>query len=99
MSDPRHASPLLAELHRLLNAQDAIALMPTPMLDMSVGSMGVDPMSASAIVEMQGEIGTLVAQATDADLMVAYKETGGESGTLDTETLLAEIERRNLDIW
>lgn len=60
MSEPRQASPLLAELQRLLNAQDAIALMPTPMIDMSIGSMSVDPMSSSAIVEMQHEIGTLV---------------------------------------
>ena len=98
MSEPCHPSPLLAELQRLLNAQDAIALMPTPMLDMSVGSMGVDPMASSAIVEMQGEFGTLVAQVTDADLIAAYQETGGEPGALAAETLLAEIERRNLDI-
>jgi hypothetical protein len=98
MSEPRHASPLLAELQRLLNAQDAIALMPTPMLDMSVGSMGVDPMASSAIVEMQAEIGALVAQATDSDLIAAYHETGGEPGTLDAETLLVEVERRNLAV-
>jgi len=30
--------------------------------------------------------------------MAAYQETGGESGTLDAETLLAEIQRRNLNI-
>jgi hypothetical protein len=98
MSEPRHALPLLAELQRLLNAQEAIALMPTPMLDMSVGSMSVDPMASSAIVGMQEEITALVAQATDSDLIAAYQETGGAPGALDADTLLAEIERRNLEI-
>lgn len=98
MSEPRQASPLLAELQRLLNAQDAIALMPTPMIDMSIGSMSVDPMSSSAIVEMQQEIGALVAEATDEDLIKAYQETDGEPARLAVETLLAEIERRNLAI-
>ncbi|RYE95173.1 MAG: hypothetical protein EOO77_43385 [Oxalobacteraceae bacterium] len=98
MSEPHRPSSLLAELQRLLNAQDAIALMPTPMLDMSVGSIGVDPMASSAIVEMQGEIGALVAEATDIDLVRAYQEADGSADRLDAGTLLAEIERRNLEI-
>jgi hypothetical protein len=97
MSEPLNASPLLAELHQLLAAQDAIALMPTPVLDMSVGSIGADPMSAVAIVDMQQQIGELVVEATDEDLIKAYRETDGERGSLDVEALLAEIERRNLD--
>jgi len=97
MSEPLNASSLLVELQRLLAAQDATALMPTPMLDMSVGSMGADPMSAVAIVDMQRQIGVLVAEATDEDLIKAYRETDGEPGSLDAEALLAEIERRNLD--
>ena len=74
MSEPLNPSPLLAELQRLLAAQDAIALMPTPMLDMSVGSMGADPMSAVAIVDMQQQIGVLVLEATDENLIKAYRE-------------------------
>jgi len=97
MSEPLNASPLLAELQRLLAAQDAIALMPTPVLDMSVGSMVADPMSAVAIVNMQQQIGELVVGATDEDLIKAYRESDGERGGLDAEALLAEIERRNLD--
>ena len=97
MSEPLNASPLLAELQRLLDAQDATVLMPTPMLDMSVGSMGADPMSAVAIVDMQQQIGVLVAGATDEDLINAYQETDCEPGGLDAEALLDEIERRNLD--
>ena len=97
MSEPRNASPLLAELQRLLAAQDATVLMPTPMLDMSVGPMGADPMSAVAIVDMQQQIGALVAEATDEDLIKAYREINGEPGSLAAEALLAEIERRNLD--
>jgi hypothetical protein len=97
MSEPLNASPLLAELQQLLAAQDAIALMPTPVLDMSVGSIGADPMSAVAIVDMQQQIGELVVEATDEDLIKAYRETDGERGSLDVEALLAEIERRNLD--
>jgi hypothetical protein len=97
MSEPLNASPLLAELQQLLGAQDAIALMPTPVLDMSVGSIGADPMSAVAIVDMQQQIGELVVEATDEDLIKAYRETDGERGSLDVEALLAEIERRNLD--
>lgn len=98
MSEPRHASPLLAELQRLLNAQNAIALMPTPMLDMSVGSIGVDPMASSAIVSMQEEISALLAEAKDADLITAYQDTDGEPGSLEAEALLAAIKRRNLEI-
>jgi hypothetical protein len=97
MSEPLNASPLLAELQQLLAAQDAIALMPTPVLDMSVGSIGADPMSAVAIVDLQQQIGELVVEATDEDLIKAYRETDGERGSLDVEALLAEIERRNLD--
>jgi hypothetical protein len=96
MSEPLNASPLLAELQQLLAAQDAIALMPTPVLDMSVGSIGADPMSAVAIVDLQQQIGELVVEATDEDLIKAYRETDGERGSLDVEALLAEIERRNL---
>jgi len=97
MSEPLNASPLLAELQRLLAAQNAIALMPTPVLDMSVGSMGADPMSAVAIVDMQQQIGELVVGATDEELIKAHRETDGERGGLDAEALIAEIERRNLD--
>jgi hypothetical protein len=97
MSEPLNASPLLAELQQLLAAQDAIALMPTPVLDMSVGSIGADPMSAVAIVDLQQQIGELVVEATDEDLIKAYRETDGERGSLDVEALLAEIKRRNLD--
>ena len=97
MSEPLNASPLLAELQRLLSAQDVIALMPTPVLDMSVGSMWADPMSAVAIVDMQQQIVELVVRATDEDLIKAYRETDGERESLDAEALLAEIERRNLD--
>lgn len=93
MSQPDTKSPLLAEIRRLSAAQDALALMPTPMLDNAFGSTGFDPMSSSAIVEMQGEIHALVTGATDADLIAAYQETGGEP-----EALVAEIKRRNLDI-
>jgi len=97
MSEPLNASPLLAELQQLLAAQDAIALMPTPELDMSVGSMGADPMSVVAIVDVQQQISALVVKATDEDLIKAYHETDGERGSLDAEALLAEIERRKLD--
>ena len=97
MSEPLNASPLVAELQRLLAAQDATVLMPTPMLDMSVGSMGADPMPAVAIVDMQQQIGLLVAEATDEDLLKAYREANGEPGSLAAEALLAEIKRRNLD--
>ena len=97
MSEPLNASPLLAELQRLLAAQDATVLMPTPMLDMSVGSMGADPMSAVAIVDMQQQIGALVIKATDEDLIKAYREIDGGRGGLDAEALLGEIERRNLN--
>jgi len=97
MSEPLNASPLLAELQRLMAAQDAVALMPTPVFDMSVGSMGADPMSAVAIVDIQQQIGVLVVEATDDDLIKAYRETDGERDSLEAEALLAEIERRNLD--
>lgn len=98
MSEPLNASPLLAELRRLIYAQDTVALMSPPIPGMSVSSMGLDPMPAAAIVEMQHEISGLVSQATDADLVAAYRETDGEYGNSDAVALLAEIERRNLDI-
>ena len=98
MIEPLNASPLLAELRRLVRAQDAISLIPAPMLEMAVGTMGVDPMSAAAIVDMQQEIGALLAEATDADLFKAYQEIAGERVGLDAEAVLAEIERRNLQI-
>lgn len=98
MSDPTSASPLLAELRRLKSAQDAVTLTSIPMLDMPVGSMSVDPMSAYAVVDMQHKITALIAGATDADLAAAYQETNGEPGGMEPEALLAEIERRNLNI-
>jgi len=48
MIEPLNASPILAELPRPFSAQDAVALMATAMLDMSVGTMSVDPMFAAA---------------------------------------------------
>jgi hypothetical protein len=35
---------------------------------------------------------------SDSDLLAAYQRTTGEPGDADADTLLAEIERRNLDI-
>ncbi len=98
MSGPLIASSLLAELRRLLSAQDAMALMPPPTLDMWVGTMGVDSMSAAAIVDMQQEISALLTEATDAALVRAYQEIAGEPAGLDAEAVFAEIERRNLKI-
>jgi hypothetical protein len=90
MSEPLHASPLLSELQRLLAAQHAIAFMPTLPLDMSI-----EPI---AIVDFQQQIGELAVEATDEDLIKAYREIDGERGGLDAEVLLAEIARRNIDI-
>jgi hypothetical protein len=98
MSEPLHASPLLSELQRLLAAQHAIAFMPTLPLDMSIEPMDADPMSAIAIVDFQQQIGELAVEATDEDLIKAYREIDGERGGLDAEVLLAEIARRNIDI-
>ncbi|KQM53916.1 hypothetical protein NHF48_022845 [Sphingomonas sp. H160509] len=98
MTDSLNASPLLSKLRRVLSAQEAVALMPAPMLDTSVGTMSDDPMPAAAIVGMQREISVLLAEATDTDLVKAHQETDGEAGELDAKALLAEIERRNLNI-
>jgi len=35
---------------------------------------------------------------SDADLLAAYQRTSGEQGDVTVDSLLAEIERRNLDI-
>jgi hypothetical protein len=71
--------------------------MPTPMLDMSVGSLGVDPMAAMATVDLQHEIGDAIAQASDAELLAAYQQTDSEHDDLEADALLAEIGRRHLD--
>jgi hypothetical protein len=96
MTEPQNASPLLAELRRLSSAQDALALMPTPMLDMSVGSLGVDPMAAMATVDLQHEIDSAIAHASDGDLTSAYQQSGDEVGHPVAEALLGEIKRRGL---
>jgi hypothetical protein len=38
------------------------------------------------------------ADMTDQDLLAAYQRTNGEPGSAEADALLAEIERRNLDI-
>jgi hypothetical protein len=98
MTEPQTASPLLAELRRLSSAQDALALMPTPMLDMSVGSLGVDPMASMATVDLQHEIDSAIAHASDAELIAAYQQADGEHDDLAADGLLAEIKRRHLDL-
>jgi hypothetical protein len=98
MTEPQTALLLLAELRRLSSAQDALALMPTPMLDMSVGSLGVDPMASMATVDLQHEIDSAIAHASDADLTTANQQSGGEVGHPVAEALLAEIKRRNLRV-
>jgi hypothetical protein len=35
---------------------------------------------------------------TDLDLLAAYQRTNGEPGNAEADALLAEIERRDLDI-
>lgn len=92
------ASPLLAELRRLSSARDALAQMPTPMLDMSVGNLGVDPMTAMATVDLQHGIGTALVHASDAELLEAYQLSDGEPDNPEAEVLLGEIERRGLRI-
>lgn len=37
-------------------------------------------------------------EVTDADLLAEYQRSGGEPGNPDAEAILAEIQRRNLDI-
>jgi hypothetical protein len=98
MTEPQIASPLLAELRRLSSAQDALALMPTPMLDMSVGSLGVDPMASMATVDLQHEIDSAIAHASDVELMTAYQQTDSEQDDLEADALRAEIKRRRLDL-
>jgi hypothetical protein len=98
MNESRTTSPLLAELRRLSSAQDALALMPTPMLDMSVGSLGVDPMASMATVDLQHAIDSAIAHASDDELMTAYQQTEDEQDDLEEGALLAEIKRRRLDL-
>jgi hypothetical protein len=38
------------------------------------------------------------ADMTDSELLAAYQRTNGEPGNVEADALLAEIERRNLDI-
>lgn len=38
------------------------------------------------------------ADMTDQDLLAAYQRTNGEPGDPEADELLAEIERRNLDV-
>lgn len=97
MTESQSASPLLTELRRLSAAQDALILLPTPMLDMSVSSIGTDPMATMATVEMQGQITSAIAAASDAELVQAYQQTNRDPNALDVDLLLHEIERRNLD--
>lgn len=40
----------------------------------------------------------LVAELSDADLLAAYQRTTGEEGDAEADVLLAEIERRELDV-
>jgi hypothetical protein len=88
----------LAELRRLSSAQDALALMPTPMLDMSVGSLGVNPMAAMVTVDLQHAIDSAIAHASDGEMMTAYQQTEDEQDDLEADALLAEIKRRRLDL-
>jgi hypothetical protein len=72
--------------------------MPTPMLDMSVGSLGVDPMASMATVDLQHEIDSAIAHASGAELTKAYQQSGGEVGHPVAEALLGEIKRCNLGV-
>ncbi|RYF22087.1 MAG: hypothetical protein EOO77_04785 [Oxalobacteraceae bacterium] len=98
MTKSQNVSPLLNELRRLIFAQDSVTHLPTPMLDMSVSNIGGDGMAPAAIVGFQQEIIAVIAEASDAELIAAYKHTDGENDELEAEALRAEIERRNLDI-
>jgi hypothetical protein len=44
------------------------------------------------------EAAEIIAAATDGQLVTAYQQTSGEPGDADVDALLAEIERRNLNI-
>jgi hypothetical protein len=37
-------------------------------------------------------------ELSDRDLLAAYQRTNGEPGNAEADALLAEIERRNLDL-
>jgi hypothetical protein len=39
-----------------------------------------------------------IASLSDRDLVAAYQRTTGEPGDAEADALLAEIERRNLDL-
>jgi hypothetical protein len=68
------------------------------MLDMSVGSLGADPMAAMATVDLQHAIDSMIAHASDAELMTAYQQTEDEQDDLEADALLAEIKRRRLNL-
>jgi hypothetical protein len=72
--------------------------MPTPMLDMSVGSLGVDPMASMATADLQHEIDSAIAHASGAELTKAYQQSGGEVGHPVAEALLGENKRCNLGV-
>lgn len=94
MNESQSASPILTELHRLIAAQDALILLPTPMLDMSVSSIGTDPI---AMVEMQDQITSVIVAASDADLVQAYQQASGKPNALNVDFLSHEIEQRNFE--
>jgi hypothetical protein len=77
-------------------AQNA-AMAPAPDLESGeTSSNDAAEMAAEEVDTFRSQIEGLMASATDDEILVAYRETGGEIGDLAAETLLDEMRRRNL---
>jgi hypothetical protein len=94
MAGPHTVSPLLVELRRLIFAQEAATVLPTPMIDALVWNLGDDSVPVTSMVDLHQEIIATIAEASDSALFAAYQQASGVGDELEAETLLAEIRVR-----
>jgi len=74
----------------------AMAHMPAPGDEPAVTSDEAAEAAAEEVDEFSAEVRDLLNGASDADLMNAYRQSGGEVGHPVAEALLGEIKRRGL---
>lgn len=64
----------------------------------SGGQFDVTQAALCSIDDRQDDMTEAPGQMTDRELLAAYQRTNGEPGEPEADALLAEIERRNLDL-
>ncbi|SFP98480.1 hypothetical protein [Sphingomonas rubra] len=89
---------LLDNIRAMREAERLTTLQQPGFTDAMGLGTGVDIGGMMAAAAIEDQVSAAIGEAAGPDLLAAYQRTDGEPGNPEADALLAEIERRGLDI-